>query len=122
MAQLSHAKPGVRVVTGSFTGASTPVIQAGAGTFTVAYDSSLYTVTLLGPEPIASKMVISLTVEDPALTGATDEFIVNVKDNTPATGVFTIQARDVAGTAGQAQDACIIHFVAYLHVATDSVA
>lgn len=122
MAQLSHAKPGVSVVTGSFTGASTPVIQAGNGTFTVSYAASLYTVTILGPEPVATKMVISLTVEDPALTGATDEFIVNVKDNTPGTGVFTIQARDVAGTAGKAQDACIIHFVAYLHVATDSVA
>lgn len=122
MAQLSHAKPGVIVYSGSWTGGATPTIVAGAGSFTVSFNADLYTVTLLGPEPIATKMVICLSVEDTAMTGASDAFILNVKDTTPQTGVFTVQAREVSGTVDQLEDAAVVHFVVYAHVATDSVA
>lgn len=122
MAQLSHAKPGVIVYSGSWTGGATPTIVAGAGSFTVSFIGDLYTVTLLGPEPVATKLVISLSVEDTAMTGASDAFLLNVKDVTPGTGTFTVQAREVSGTVDQLEDAAVVHFIVCAHVATDSVA
>jgi hypothetical protein len=126
MAQLSHAKPGVVAVSGSFLGSSATTIRAGAGSFTVARSgsttSTIYTITLQGPVPKADKIVCVASIEDGSLTGASDAFLLNVKSVTPSTGTIVLQARDVAGTAGPADDAAVIHFVAFLHVATDSVA
>lgn len=122
MAALSHAKPGVVVYSGSWTGGATPTIVAGAGTFTVSFNADLYTVTLRGPEPVGQKMVVLLSLEDPAVTGASDAIILNTKTKSPQTGVFTVEAREVSGTVDQLEDAAIVHFAVFLHTVTDSVA
>lgn len=126
MAQLSHAKPGVIAVSGSFLGSSATTIQTGAGSFTVARSgsttSTIYTITILGPEPVATKIVCVPGIEDSSLTGASDAYQVNVKSTTPATGTIVLQTRTAAGDVAEADDAAVIHFVAFLHVATDSVA
>lgn len=111
-------------MSGAFTGESTPTISAGKGSFTVARSgsttSTIYTVTLTGYHaPVAQSMVVLATVEDPALTGATDAFLVNVKEKSATNGTFVLQARDVAGTVAAMQDAAIVNFVVYLHTAVD---
>lgn len=125
---LYHDKGGVEVVTGSFSGAggTSPTIVSGAGSFTVARTgtttSTVYTVTLQGRSvPVAQKMTILLTVEDAALTGATDCFLVNVASKDAAAGTFVIQARDVAGAAGVLQTAAVVHFAAVLQTASEVV-
>lgn len=125
-ALLYHDKGGVQVVTGSFSGAggTSPTIVSGAGSFTVARSgsttSTVYTVTLQGrSKPVAQKMTILVTVEDGALTGATDCFLVNVKSKDVTAGTFVLQARDVAGTAGVLQTDAIVHFAVVLQTASE---
>ena len=124
MAQLSHAKGGVRVVTGSFTGESTPTIVAGKGTFSVTYAANVYTVVIKGPEPVCQEMVVSLSLEGVAgsdFADAADAGILVSEVTAEETGTFKVRAYDGAGTAGPVEDDHLVHFVAYLHTATETV-
>ena len=125
MAQLSHHKGGVLVYSGAFSGAAAPVISAGAGSFTVTRTATddtalVYTVTLRGPLPKGTGMVVTLGILDAMVTGATDKFLVNVKSAVASTGVIVIQARNVAGAAGAADDAAVIHFIVHVTTATNT--
>lgn len=127
MAQLSHAKGGVKVFSGSFLGSSALTVYAGKGTFTVARGGSAgatatYVITLSGPLPKGSRLVCHAMLEDGSMTGATDIILPNVKSAVASTGVVTLQFRDVAGTAGYVDDAAIVHFVVYAHSQTEAVA
>ena len=124
MAQLSHAKGGVRVVTGSFTGESTPTIVAGKGTFSVAYSANVYTVTIKGPEPVCQEMVVSLTLEGVAGSDfgvAADASMLVAEVTAEATGTFKVRAYDNVAGGGPVVDDHIIHLVTYLHTATETV-
>ena len=126
MALGHQSKGAVKIFAGSFTGASTPVIGSGKGTFTVARSgsttSTIYTITLRGPEPVGQKIVCVASVMDATLTGATDAFLLNVKEVTPGTGTIVLQARDVAGTVAAMDDAATVNFVAYVFEQSDVVA
>jgi len=126
MAELRHVRGNVITVTGAFSGASTPVISAGTGSFTVARSgsttSTVYTVTIKGMQtPVCQYMTVLATMQDPAIDYATDAVFVNVKSKDPTAGTFVLQTALLDGTIGPTADATIINFTVFLHTATEKI-
>lgn len=125
MALVRHRQEGVLQVSGSFSGASTPVIGAGKG-FTVARSGTgEYTITLLQPAPAGTKLVVTgLSVSRAAADAdiTTGTAFVQVKGApVAATGVIILRTATLAGAWANAADTTVIGFQAELRTSTEVV-
>lgn len=122
MALSQHRQGGVYKVSGQFSGAGT--ITAGKGFTVAAPGSGVYTITLLGPEPIGTKiMVLTSMAHANDFDGLTDAVVANCDYSltTAATGVITIVTTDVGGVKENAQSDAYINFEATVWTSTQVV-
>lgn len=123
MALARHRQEGIVKFSGAFSGGTSPAVTLGKG-FSVAYDTTVYTVTLIGETAKAVGMVVNgLTIQHASDVEAGDATVPCLIEASAANKRFKFKAMDVAGTGdGEALQAdTVVHFEVTLYTTTPVV-
>lgn len=123
MALVRHRQEGIVKFSGAFSGGTSPAVTLGKG-FSVAYASTVYTVTLIGETANAVGMVVNgLVIQHAAEVVAADATVPCLLSASASAGTFSFKAMDVAGTGdGEAlQTDTVVHFEVTLYTSTPVV-